>query len=44
MALVGVLSTQVWHEAFCGSAAPFPEETADPMVVIDIERAAEAVT
>ncbi len=31
MAFVGILSTQVWHEAFCGSVT-YPEETADPKV------------
>lgn len=46
MALVGVLSTQVWHEAFCGQARDgYPEEAAEPKVVIDMEaeRATEGV-
>jgi hypothetical protein len=44
MALVGVLSTQVWHQAFCADQAKYEEETAAPMAVVDLEqRAAEAV-
>ena len=44
MALVGVLSTQVWHEAFCGRASnSYPPQTAEPKVSIDIEPAVEAV-
>jgi hypothetical protein len=39
MCLVGVLSTQVWHERFCSGAASFPEETREPRVVIDVETA-----
>jgi asparagine synthase (glutamine-hydrolysing) len=35
MALVGVLSTQVWHERFCGPHADrFPPETDEPQVFI----------
>ena len=37
MALVGVLSTQVWHETFCGSAPQYAREAADPRVVIETE-------
>jgi asparagine synthase (glutamine-hydrolysing) len=37
MALVGVVSTQVWHEDFCGPGrACYAEETAEPKVVIDL--------
>jgi asparagine synthase (glutamine-hydrolysing) len=46
MALVGILSTQVWHETFCGASQDrYPEETAEPRVVIDLEaeRATEGV-
>jgi asparagine synthase (glutamine-hydrolysing) len=46
MALVGILSTQVWHETFCGaSRAAYAQETAEPRVVIDLEpeRATEGV-
>ena len=32
MALMGVLSTQVWHESFCAGAQRFPEEHAEPRV------------
>jgi asparagine synthase (glutamine-hydrolysing) len=36
MALVGILSTQLWHEAFCGAGAgAYPAETAEPHVRID---------
>ena len=36
MALVGVLSTQLWHRAFIGSAArTYPKETTEPRVRID---------
>ncbi|MDP9244753.1 MAG: asparagine synthase (glutamine-hydrolyzing) [Chloroflexota bacterium] len=46
MALVGILSTQVWHDTFCGPGRDgYPEETAEPKVVIDLEaeRATEGV-
>jgi asparagine synthase (glutamine-hydrolysing) len=35
MALIGILSTQLWHEAFFGSGVHYPAETADPEVRID---------
>jgi asparagine synthase (glutamine-hydrolysing) len=36
MALVGILSTQLWHEEFCGpGAGAYPAETAEPRVRID---------
>ncbi|MGH2925072.1 MAG: asparagine synthase (glutamine-hydrolyzing) [Solirubrobacterales bacterium] len=36
MALVGILSTQLWHEEFCGAGAgAYPAETAEPHVRID---------
>ncbi len=36
MALVGILSTQLWHEEFCGArAGAYPAETAQPRVRID---------
>jgi asparagine synthase (glutamine-hydrolysing) len=36
MALVGVLSTQLWHGAFCGAGAKsYPAETAEPRVRVD---------
>lgn len=35
MALVGVLSTQLWHERFCTPAA-YPPETAAPRVDLDL--------
>jgi asparagine synthase (glutamine-hydrolysing) len=36
MALVGVLSTQLWHEAFLApGAGDYPAETAAPRVRID---------
>jgi asparagine synthase (glutamine-hydrolysing) len=36
MALVGVLSTQVWHHRFCnGAAVRFPAETGRPRVYLD---------
>ncbi|MDO8184246.1 asparagine synthase (glutamine-hydrolyzing) [Conexibacter sp. JD483] len=38
MALVGVLSTQLWHERYCASA-DYPEETAAPRVSIDLSTA-----
>jgi asparagine synthase (glutamine-hydrolysing) len=42
MALVGILSTQVWHERFCGSdAADWPAERSEPRVRLD---AAEGIT
>ena len=46
MALVGVLSTQVWHERFCGPHAdPFPPEEGEPQVFIKsgIDQALERV-
>jgi asparagine synthase (glutamine-hydrolysing) len=37
MALVGVLSTQVWHEEFCAAGATgFAPETREPEVVVDM--------
>jgi len=36
MALVGVLSTQLWHERFCANFSPPPMETTDPRVVLDV--------
>jgi asparagine synthase (glutamine-hydrolysing) len=35
MALVGILSTQVWHERFCGAGADWPVERAEPRVQLD---------
>jgi hypothetical protein len=36
MALVGILSTQLWHSAFTGGGAGrYPAETAEPRVRID---------
>lgn len=35
MALVGILSTQLWHEAFVVAPGPFPAETSAPIVRID---------
>ena len=35
MALVGVLSTQVWHERFCAGLADHPPETREPRVFVD---------
>lgn len=37
MALVGILSTQVWHERFCGAGATggFPAEEREPQVTLD---------
>jgi asparagine synthase (glutamine-hydrolysing) len=36
MALVGVLSTQLWHGAFCGAGPEsYPAETAEPRVRVD---------
>jgi asparagine synthase (glutamine-hydrolysing) len=36
MALVGILSTQLWHDAFCGAGAEaYLPETAEPRVRID---------
>jgi len=36
MALVGVLSTQLWHSAFCGAGSKsYPAETAEPRVRVD---------
>jgi asparagine synthase (glutamine-hydrolysing) len=43
MALVGILSTQLWHAAFCGDGADsYPPETSEPRVRID--RSAAAVS
>ena len=43
MALVGILSTQVWHERFCGlgTAGAWPAERSEPRVRLD---AAEGIT
>jgi len=43
MALVGILSTQVWHERFCGlgTAGTWPAERSEPRVRLD---AAEGIT
>ncbi|MGN6187593.1 MAG: asparagine synthase (glutamine-hydrolyzing) [Conexibacter sp.] len=45
MALVGILSTQVWHERFCGAragaAAAWPAERSEPRVRLD---AVEGIT
>ena len=43
MALVGILSTQVWHERFygAGAAAAWPAEPTQPRVRLD---AAEGIT
>lgn len=39
MALVGVLSTQVWHDRFCnGHPSSYPEETAGARVSLDLRR------
>lgn len=35
MALVGMLSTQVWHDEFVAGRGPYPAETAVPRVRID---------
>ncbi|HEX4805272.1 MAG TPA: asparagine synthase (glutamine-hydrolyzing) [Conexibacter sp.] len=39
MALVGILSTQVWHERFCGAGAggpdAWPAEPSEPRVLLD---------
>jgi asparagine synthase (glutamine-hydrolysing) len=35
MALIGMLSTQVWHQGFVAATAPHPVETAEPHVRID---------
>ncbi len=44
MALVGILSTQLWHEAFCGAGADdYPVETAEPHVRIDRSAPSSAV-
>jgi asparagine synthase (glutamine-hydrolysing) len=37
MALMGVLSTQVWHETFVGGAMSFPEEREEPRVRLHLE-------
>ncbi|MGB8650061.1 MAG: asparagine synthase (glutamine-hydrolyzing) [Mycobacteriales bacterium] len=40
MALVGVLSTQVWFEHFCGTGRrAYPEETTRPRVFLDLDEA-----
>jgi hypothetical protein len=45
MALVGVLSTQVWHETFCGPAeGRYPIETAAPRAVVQIDPEPAGVT
>lgn len=36
MAAVGILSTQLWHEAFISSPGPYPEETTAPRIRIDL--------
>lgn len=36
MAAVGILSTQIWHERFCGTTSDLPIETADPRVTVDL--------
>jgi asparagine synthase (glutamine-hydrolysing) len=45
MALVGILSTQVWHERFCGvgtgAGAEWPAESTEPRILLD---AAERIT
>jgi asparagine synthase (glutamine-hydrolysing) len=45
MALVGILSTQVWHERFCGvgggAGTGWPAERSEPRVLLD---AAEGIT
>jgi asparagine synthase (glutamine-hydrolysing) len=35
MALIGMLSTQLWHQQFIARTAPYPAETATPHVRID---------
>jgi asparagine synthase (glutamine-hydrolysing) len=35
MALVGILSTQVWHERFCSAGAAWPAERSQPRVRLD---------
>jgi asparagine synthase (glutamine-hydrolysing) len=37
MALMGVLSTQVWHETFCDGAMRFSEESDEPRVRLELE-------
>jgi asparagine synthase (glutamine-hydrolysing) len=37
MALMGVLSTQVWHDTFVGGAQSFPEERTEPRVRLHLE-------
>lgn len=39
MALVGILSTQVWHERFCGAGAAsgWPPERDEPRVLLDAD-------
>lgn len=40
MALIGILSTQVWHERFCGARArgpqSWPAEPSEPRVLLDV--------
>jgi len=36
MALVGILSAQVWHQRFCADAACYPMETAMPKTYLDM--------
>jgi asparagine synthase (glutamine-hydrolysing) len=37
MALMGVLSTQVWHETFCTDSMRFPEEHEEPRVRLELD-------
>jgi asparagine synthase (glutamine-hydrolysing) len=37
MALMGVLSTQVWHQAFCHGVQRFPEEHTEPRVRLQLD-------
>jgi asparagine synthase (glutamine-hydrolysing) len=37
MALMGVLSTQVWHETFCTGGMRFPEEDIEPRVRLELD-------
>lgn len=37
MALVAVLSTQLWYHAFCAPSGPGPAETADPRVELRLD-------
>ena len=43
MALVGVLSTQVWFEHFCSRRMHFEQEAVTPMVDMDLDDAAHMV-